>query len=81
MGWLNMCKTCQQETNVLWPSDRPPKTIAGKGAAANIEVSPNKEIQLMDRSPEACEESKGNKAKRTAKRDEERDCRLSITTS
>jgi hypothetical protein len=48
IGWLNKCKTCQQETNILWPNDGPAKRIAGEGAAANIGVPPNKEIQVMD---------------------------------
>jgi hypothetical protein len=52
MGRLKICKTCQQETNILWPNDGPAKRISGKGAAANIEVPPNKKIQLMVRSPE-----------------------------
>jgi hypothetical protein len=66
MGRLKICKTCQQETNTLWPNDGPAKRISGKGAAANIEVPPNKKIQLMVRSPEAYKENKENKEKRTA---------------
>ena len=42
MGRLKIGKTCQQETNIRRPNDGPAKRISGKGAAANIEVPPNK---------------------------------------
>jgi len=82
VDWLNNCKTYQQETNILWPNDGPAKKIAGEGAAANIGVPPNKEIQVMDLSPGSVRGEQREQGKMEQReKNEKRDCRRFITTS
>jgi hypothetical protein len=75
MGRLKICKTCQQETNTLWPNDGPAKRISGKGAAANIEVPPNKKNTIDGQVTGSVQGEQGEQGEKNSEQDEERDCR------